>query len=284
MVFASASFLLEEWLILLSLAAIVGIVVLIVQGVRRKRSGKPYSVTERKIWGAILSSLILILISAGFFLRPLINFYYVRYFAAARVPNPTVTFSAYPTTITLGQTTTIMWTSTNADKCVVVDNNTNLGISDSATSGQKTLTPTAPGQADYFMTCYGPDLGDPLTQKFQDAYVLVDVSQPLVTSINNTTTCPDICIISPQNGTTIKPGSTLMVTVTSSPMVSIRAMTVQAQFGASNILVKPPYNFSLPIPANVQPGIYSINAIAESSDTQESAIYSKPIQINIGNP
>lgn len=66
-------------------------------------------------------------------------------------PAPTVTISAAPATITLGQSTTLTWSSTNATSCSA----TGAWSGSEATSGTATEKPGATGDASYELTCTG---------------------------------------------------------------------------------------------------------------------------------
>jgi hypothetical protein len=64
---------------------------------------------------------------------------------------PTVTLSVAPTSITLGKSATLTWSSTNATAC----NATNAWTGSEAESGTKSVTPTATGSLSYVLTCAG---------------------------------------------------------------------------------------------------------------------------------
>ncbi|WP_156891797.1 beta strand repeat-containing protein [Nevskia ramosa] len=66
-------------------------------------------------------------------------------------PAPTVTISAAPTTIMLGDTSTISWTTTNATNCTASG-----AWSDArATTGNQLVAPTTSGSLDYTLNCTG---------------------------------------------------------------------------------------------------------------------------------
>ena len=65
------------------------------------------------------------------------------------VPASTVFISALPTSLTLGSSTMITWSSTNAASCSV----SGSGLSSVATSGAQSITPTATGTLSYGITC-----------------------------------------------------------------------------------------------------------------------------------
>jgi len=60
-------------------------------------------------------------------------------------PAPTATLTANPTNITSGQSSTLTWSSTNADQCV------GTGFAAGAVSGTRSVSPTA--TKDYYVTC-----------------------------------------------------------------------------------------------------------------------------------
>ncbi len=64
---------------------------------------------------------------------------------------PTVTLGASPTSITLGQSSTVTWSSTNATSCTA----SNAWTGSEAVSGTLRETPTAAGSLSYVLTCTG---------------------------------------------------------------------------------------------------------------------------------
>jgi Bacterial Ig-like domain (group 3)/Beta-propeller repeat len=64
---------------------------------------------------------------------------------------PTVTISASPTSITLGQSSTLTWSSTNATSCAA----SNAWTGSEVASGTLSETPTAAGSLSYVLTCMG---------------------------------------------------------------------------------------------------------------------------------
>jgi PKD repeat protein len=64
-------------------------------------------------------------------------------------PAPTVSISANPTTITLGESTTLTWSSTNVTSCTASGDWTGT----EATSGSQSITPTTVGIKTYALTC-----------------------------------------------------------------------------------------------------------------------------------
>jgi uncharacterized protein (TIGR03118 family) len=68
---------------------------------------------------------------------------------------PTVTFSVAPTTITLGQSATLTWSTTNASSCAASGGWTGT----QATSGTQSVTPTGAGNVTYTLSCTAPTGG-----------------------------------------------------------------------------------------------------------------------------
>lgn len=66
-------------------------------------------------------------------------------------PAPTVTISAAPTTITLGNTTTISWSTTDASSCIA----SGAWTGARATTGNQVVTPAASGSLSYTLSCTG---------------------------------------------------------------------------------------------------------------------------------
>jgi uncharacterized repeat protein (TIGR03803 family) len=67
-------------------------------------------------------------------------------------PPPTVTLSVDPTSITLGQSATLTWSSTNATSCTA----SNAWSGTKATGGTQSVSPTQIGTNTYILTCNGP--------------------------------------------------------------------------------------------------------------------------------
>jgi len=65
---------------------------------------------------------------------------------------PTVTLAVAPTTITLGQSATLTWSTMNASSCTASGGWTG----NEATSGTQAVTPTATGNVTYTLTCTAP--------------------------------------------------------------------------------------------------------------------------------
>ena len=70
---------------------------------------------------------------------------------SAAPPMPTVTITASPTTITLGASSALTWSSTNATNCVP----SGAWAGTKAISGTENVTPTATGTPAYTLTCTG---------------------------------------------------------------------------------------------------------------------------------
>ena len=91
-------------------------------------------------------------------------------FAVQNTLPPTVSLSAAPTTITLGQTVTLTWSSANAIAC----NATGDWSGTEATAGSQTLTPATAGTKNYTLACTGAG-GNSVSQS---AAVAVNVPLP----------------------------------------------------------------------------------------------------------
>lgn len=94
-------------------------------------------------------------------------------------PAPTVTIMAAPGAITLGQSTTLTWSSTNATACTA----SGAWSGNEATSGTTMETPGATGDASYELTCTGA--GGSVSST---AVVSVDAPAPTVTIISSPST------------------------------------------------------------------------------------------------
>ncbi len=66
---------------------------------------------------------------------------------------PTVTISAEPATITLGQSLALTWSSTDATSC----NASGDWSGNKPTSGRETVMPNSAGNKNYVLTCFNPD-------------------------------------------------------------------------------------------------------------------------------
>jgi uncharacterized repeat protein (TIGR03803 family) len=71
--------------------------------------------------------------------------------ALAAAAAPTVTLAASPGSVTLGQSTTLTWSSTNATACTA----SGAWTGNEATSGTSQITPAATGTSTYTLTCTG---------------------------------------------------------------------------------------------------------------------------------
>lgn len=91
---------------------------------------------------------------------------------------PTVTIAVNPTTITLGSSATLTWSSTNADSCTA----SGAWSGSQATSGTATETPTAVGSYTYTLTCTGA--GGPTSQS-ATLTVNAPASQGFVYTLNS---------------------------------------------------------------------------------------------------
>ncbi len=68
------------------------------------------------------------------------------------VPAPTVTIGVAPTSIVLGQSATLTWSSANATACTA----SNAWTGTEAVSGTQAITPMSAGTLNYVLTCTGP--------------------------------------------------------------------------------------------------------------------------------
>jgi hypothetical protein len=81
-----------------------------------------------------------------------VNAFVTKFSAGGAVSSPpTVTISAAPTTITIGQSSTLTWSSTNATSCTA----SGAWSGAQATSGTAGESPTATGTSTYTLTCNG---------------------------------------------------------------------------------------------------------------------------------
>ncbi len=71
--------------------------------------------------------------------------------ATAPPPAPTVTIAVSPTSITVGQSATVTWSSTNASSCTA----SGAWSGAEATSGTMSVTPSSSGAASYTLACSG---------------------------------------------------------------------------------------------------------------------------------
>jgi flagellar hook capping protein FlgD len=99
----------------------------------------------------------------GFQVYPETDHGYAYWFRAdtgfmATEPDPSVSFAASPTSITEGQTSTLQWSSANADSVVIRQGSTRLtAAANGGTTGQITLSGLSVGTYSYSATAYGAD-------------------------------------------------------------------------------------------------------------------------------
>ncbi len=79
------------------------------------------------------------------------------------------------------------------------------------------------------------------------------------------TAAPSLTITAPADGSSAAPGQTLAVTVTTSGSFTQVVLVGEGPIGYSSIITASPYQFSLPIPANISPGRYSLTALGVSA-------------------
>jgi uncharacterized protein (TIGR03118 family) len=84
---------------------------------------------------------------------------------------PTVTLSVAPTSITLGQSATLTWVSTNSTACTA----SGAWSGDQAVSGTSVQTPTAAGSLTYTLTCSGASKSVNLTVTAPTAFVVTNL-------------------------------------------------------------------------------------------------------------
>src|SRR5438552_11715111 len=68
---------------------------------------------------------------------------------------------------------------------------------------------------------------------------------------------PTLQITSPPDGTVVAPGQTLSIAVTASGSFNRVGLVAHDPIGFSQFLSAPPYQFTLVIPANIQPDSYA---------------------------
>jgi uncharacterized repeat protein (TIGR03803 family) len=122
---------------------------------------------------------------------------------AAATPAPTVTLTAAPTSVTLGQSTTLTWTSSNSTSCAA----SGAWSGSEALSGTLIVTPAAVGTQTYTLTCTGA--GGSAT-----ATATISVAAPLVPA-------PTVSLT--VNPTSITVGQTATLTWTSTNATSCAA-------------------------------------------------------------
>lgn len=76
-------------------------------------------------------------------------------------------------------------------------------------------------------------------------------------------------ITSPTNGAIVNPGQTMVVDVSASGMVLAAArITAQDPIKSGQVLIAPPYQFSITIPTKIRPGPYTL--VAEGSSVSSA--------------
>ncbi len=90
-------------------------------------------------------------------------------------------------------------------------------------------------------------------------------------------------ITSPADGTVVKPGETLAVTVAATGAAfRIVVLVGYDPIGTMEPLMAPPYKFSVPIPSTISPRRYSLTAIG--SIRPDENVTSDPISIDVERP
>jgi trimeric autotransporter adhesin len=89
-------------------------------------------------------------------------------------------------------------------------------------------------------------------------------------------------ITSPASGVAVNPGQTVQVSVSVSGTVSSVALACPDPIMGAFPINTPPYQFSLQIPTDISPGLYSVTAIAAS--TPGHPVFSAPIQLDVERP
>ncbi len=98
-------------------------------------------------------------------------------------PTPTASLSANPQTITLGQSTTLTWSSSQAASCDASGGWTGT----QTTTGTSDVTPTATGTVTYTLTCSGATSSATLTVGAASAYTPTSLVEDLAGSTARTT-------------------------------------------------------------------------------------------------
>jgi uncharacterized repeat protein (TIGR03803 family) len=94
------------------------------------------------------------------------------------VPAPTLTLTVNPTSVTLGQSVVVTWSSTNATSCVA----SGAWSGSQATAGSANETPSATGTATYTMVCSGA--GSPAATSSAIATVQAAAGTPTETNLS----------------------------------------------------------------------------------------------------
>jgi hypothetical protein len=94
---------------------------------------------------------------------------------------------------------------------------------------------------------------------------------------------PKVQITSPKDGALAHPGENILVTVSSSGATFAQMVVIgQDPIGFSQILTAPPYQFSIQIPSDIAPGIYTLTASGAISPG--NGLDSDPISIDVERP
>jgi hypothetical protein len=87
-------------------------------------------------------------------------------------------------------------------------------------------------------------------------------------------------ITSPTNGAIVNPGQTMVVDVSASGAVLAAArITAQDPIKSGQVLIAPPYQFSITIPTKIRPGPYTL--VAEGSSVGSAVPSSDPVSIDV---
>ena len=87
-------------------------------------------------------------------------------------------------------------------------------------------------------------------------------------------------ITSPTNGAIVNPGQTMMVDVSVAGIVlAATRITAQDPIKSAQVLIAPPYQFSITIPTKIRPGPYTL--VAEGSSVSSAVPSSDPILIDV---
>jgi hypothetical protein len=89
-------------------------------------------------------------------------------------------------------------------------------------------------------------------------------------------------IASPADGTTVNPGQSIAVTVNASGTFQQVMILGSHPIGITAPLSTPPYQFTVQIPTDIEPGLYSLTA--DGFTKPGNAVYSNPININVERP
>jgi hypothetical protein len=87
-------------------------------------------------------------------------------------------------------------------------------------------------------------------------------------------------ITSPTNGAIVNPGQTMVVDVSVSGTVLATArITAQDPIKSVQVLIAPPYQFSITIPSKIRPGPYTL--VAEGTSVSSAVPSSDPVSIDV---